>query len=116
MLASRTVTLAALLTASLGARGLPACRAGGAAPGPAGASAPAQPSASGGAATGSTGAGAASPGAASPGSASTASAGTAAGSPDIVPRASALNWQSCGGQLGGLRCASLQVPLNYADP
>jgi pimeloyl-ACP methyl ester carboxylesterase len=35
-----------------------------------------------------------------------------------VPRAatSALDWQACSGQLAGLKCASLQVPLNYADP
>jgi pimeloyl-ACP methyl ester carboxylesterase len=33
-----------------------------------------------------------------------------------VPQASALHWRSCGGQLAGLQCASLQVPLNYADP
>jgi pimeloyl-ACP methyl ester carboxylesterase len=44
--------------------------------------------------------------------------GYAAGSAAIVPRAStsALNWQACSGQLAGLECASLQVPLNYADP
>jgi pimeloyl-ACP methyl ester carboxylesterase len=29
---------------------------------------------------------------------------------------SALPWQPCTGQLAGLQCASLQVPLNYADP
>ena len=39
-----------------------------------------------------------------------------AGSAAIVPQASALHWKSCGGQLSGLRCASVQVPLNYADP
>ena len=27
-----------------------------------------------------------------------------------------LHWQACTGQLAGLECASLQVPLNYADP
>jgi pimeloyl-ACP methyl ester carboxylesterase len=41
-----------------------------------------------------------------------------AGSASIVPAAatSALHWQACSGQLAGLQCASLQVPLNYADP
>ncbi len=41
-----------------------------------------------------------------------------AGSAAIVPApaTSALNWRACSGQLAGLQCASLQVPLNYADP
>jgi pimeloyl-ACP methyl ester carboxylesterase len=41
-------------------------------------------------------------------------AGTAA----IVPRPAspALNWQACTGQLAGLECARLRVPLDYADP
>jgi pimeloyl-ACP methyl ester carboxylesterase len=39
-----------------------------------------------------------------------------AGSTAIVPQASTLHWRACGGQLAGLQCASLQVPLNYADP
>jgi pimeloyl-ACP methyl ester carboxylesterase len=39
-----------------------------------------------------------------------------AGSAAIVPQASTLHWQACGGQLAGLQCTSLQVPLNYADP
>jgi len=41
-----------------------------------------------------------------------------AGSAAIVPAAatSTLNWRACSGQLAGLQCASLQVPLNYADP
>jgi pimeloyl-ACP methyl ester carboxylesterase len=30
--------------------------------------------------------------------------------------ASALKWHACTGQLAGLECAALQVPLNYADP
>jgi len=53
--------------------------------------------------------------AASPGA---AAASYPAGSAAIVPTAatSALNWQACSGQLAGLQCASLQVPLNYADP
>src|SRR6185437_15297148 len=104
MLASRITTLTTTLAALLVALGLSACTSGSASPGSASASASAAaPSApvSGGAATG---------------SASTGSASTAAGSADIVPQASALHWQACGGQLSGLRCASLQVPLNYADP
>lgn len=40
----------------------------------------------------------------------------AAGSAAIVPQRSALHWKACPGQLTGLQCASLQVPLNYADP
>lgn len=49
------------------------------------------------------------------GSASPGAAGSAAGS-GIVPAASTLKWHSCAGQLQGLQCASLQVPVNYADP
>ena len=45
-----------------------------------------------------------------------ASAGYAAGSSAIVPQSSTLNWTPCTGELAGLECASLQVPLNYADP
>jgi pimeloyl-ACP methyl ester carboxylesterase len=45
-----------------------------------------------------------------------ASAGYAAGSSAIVPQTSTLHWTPCTGQLGGLECATLQVPLNYADP
>ncbi len=46
-----------------------------------------------------------------------ASAGApAAGSPAIVPGHTRLDWHACGGQLGGLQCTSLQVPLDYADP
>jgi pimeloyl-ACP methyl ester carboxylesterase len=45
------------------------------------------------------------------------SAGSGTGTPAVVPAAgTALHWQPCGGQLSGLECASLQVPLNYADP
>jgi pimeloyl-ACP methyl ester carboxylesterase len=42
-----------------------------------------------------------------------------AGSPAVVPpgtAGSALRWSACGQQLAGMECASLQVPLNYADP
>jgi pimeloyl-ACP methyl ester carboxylesterase len=42
--------------------------------------------------------------------------GSPAGSAAIVPQASTLHWKACTGQLTGLQCASLQVPLNYADP
>jgi pimeloyl-ACP methyl ester carboxylesterase len=42
--------------------------------------------------------------------------GATTGSGDIVPVASTLHWHSCGAQLTGLQCSSLQVPLNYADP
>jgi pimeloyl-ACP methyl ester carboxylesterase len=38
------------------------------------------------------------------------------GSAAIVPGAGTLRWHACTGQLAGLQCASLRVPLNYADP
>ena len=38
------------------------------------------------------------------------------GSAAVLPHGSELHWSACGGQLNGLQCASLQVPLNYADP
>jgi len=38
--------------------------------------------------------------------------GTAA----IVPEASTLHWSKCAGSLAGADCATLAVPLNYADP
>ncbi len=41
--------------------------------------------------------------------------GTASGGP-IVPVDSRLSWHPCGGQLAGLQCSTLRVPLNYADP
>jgi pimeloyl-ACP methyl ester carboxylesterase len=52
-----------------------------------------------------------------PGSAP-AGGGTAAAGGDgtVVPKASTLPWSQCGGQLAGAECASLAVPLNYADP
>jgi pimeloyl-ACP methyl ester carboxylesterase len=53
-------------------------------------------------------------GASTGGAAATGGDGT--GTPAIVPDASTLAWHACGGQLPGLRCATLQVPLNYADP
>ena len=51
-----------------------------------------------------------------PVSPSAATASYPAGSAAIVPQASALDWKACGGQLSGLKCATLRVPLNYADP
>jgi pimeloyl-ACP methyl ester carboxylesterase len=103
MSVSRTATTAlALLTALLVTTGLSACSSGGASP-PAVAS---SPSASG-----------AAPGtAAASGGASAAPGGSPAGSAALVPEASTLHWQACTGQLAGMQCASLQVPLNYADP
>ena len=104
MSASRWASLAATsLTALLAALGLSACTSGGS---------------SSSAVTGST---ATAPGtAAASGSASASGAASAspaaAGSAAIVPQASTLNWKPCTGQLAGLQCASLQVPLNYADP
>jgi pimeloyl-ACP methyl ester carboxylesterase len=91
-----TTSLAALLVAV----GLSACTSGSS-------SSPAAASGTGSAAAPGT---SAAPGAASP------SGGAAAGSAAIVPQASTLHWQACGGQLAGLQCATLQVPLNYADP
>jgi len=61
-------------------------------------------------------AGAASGTASSPAGTSAGSKSAAAGSAAIVPQASKLNWKPCTGQLSGQQCASLQVPLNYADP
>jgi pimeloyl-ACP methyl ester carboxylesterase len=82
--------------------GLSACTSGGASPAPVGSSI--------------TSTSAAAPGVSASGGAASASGDAAAGSAAIVPQASTLHWQSCGGQLAGLQCASLQVPLNYADP
>ncbi len=50
---------------------------------------------------------------------STAATGTGTGSAagaGNIPTASTLQWHPCTGQLAGLQCSSLQVPLNYADP
>ena len=102
MVVSRTATLVMTsLAALLVALGLSACTSGPAASTQAG---------------GSTSTSAAAPGASSSGGAASAPGAAAAGSAAIVPQASALHWRSCGGQLAGLQCASLQVPLNYADP
>ena len=48
--------------------------------------------------------------------ASVPSGGSGTGSPAVVPSGSTLHWSACGKQLAGMQCASLQVPLNYADP
>jgi pimeloyl-ACP methyl ester carboxylesterase len=45
-----------------------------------------------------------------------ATAGDGAGTAAIVPTASTLHWSPCSGQLAGSQCATLAVPLNYADP
>ncbi len=50
------------------------------------------------------------------GTGAAAPAGDGAGTAAIVPGATSLSWHACGGQLAGLQCATLQVPLNYADP
>jgi pimeloyl-ACP methyl ester carboxylesterase len=47
---------------------------------------------------------------------SVAAGGDGAGTSAGVPKGSALHWSRCSGQLAGLECASLAVPLNYADP
>ena len=38
------------------------------------------------------------------------------GTSAVVPKASTLRWSQCSGQLAGAQCATLAVPLNYADP
>jgi pimeloyl-ACP methyl ester carboxylesterase len=43
----------------------------------------------------------------------TGSAGSSAG---IIPDPTEVHWHACTGQLSGMQCGSLQVPLNYADP
>jgi pimeloyl-ACP methyl ester carboxylesterase len=44
---------------------------------------------------------------------SASGAGSSAG---LIPEASTLRWSACTGQLTGMECSSLQVPVNYADP
>lgn len=46
------------------------------------------------------------------------SASGAAGSAGIIPDKSTLRWHDCSGQQSGqgMKCASLQVPVNYAQP
>jgi pimeloyl-ACP methyl ester carboxylesterase len=99
MSASRAV-LSALASLAV-AGGLVACSSGGASS----SSPPSVPSAS-----------TASPGAGGSAEAAAAARSDATGSAAILPHASTLDWQPCTGQLAGLQCASLQVPLNYADP
>ena len=80
--------------------GLAACTSGASTPGSPAAASPAT----------------AAPGGSAAGSAAPTPASYPPGSAAIVPQADTLNWQPCTGQLAGLQCASLQVPLNYADP
>ena len=106
MLKSTLTATAALAVAVV----LSACSAGGAAS-PATPAPAASSTSPAGAASGTAGSAAGS----SAGSAAGARS-AAAGSAAIVPQASKLDWKPCTGQLSGLQCASLQVPLNYADP
>jgi pimeloyl-ACP methyl ester carboxylesterase len=46
----------------------------------------------------------------------TSSSGTSAGAASTAGPAAALSWHSCDQVAAGLQCASLQVPVNYADP
>jgi pimeloyl-ACP methyl ester carboxylesterase len=59
-------------------------------------------------------------GAASPATSATSAAATpggdSTGTAGIVPTASTLHWSACTGSLAPAKCASLPVPLNYADP
>jgi len=50
------------------------------------------------------------------GATSGGSGASGAGSPAIVPENSTISWQPCTGANHGMQCASIQVPLNYADP
>ncbi len=112
MLIPRAPSALAAAAALAAAVGLSACTSGAGS-----SSAPASsPNAS---APGSPGAAATSGTASAQSEASAAARSDAAGSAAVVPTAaavSALHWQACPGQLAGLRCTSLQVPLNYADP
>ena len=47
---------------------------------------------------------------------SAAKGGDGTGTPAIVPHASTLQWHSCTGQLAGMQCGTLQVPVDYANP
>jgi pimeloyl-ACP methyl ester carboxylesterase len=55
---------------------------------------------------------------ASSGAAASPSATSAAQSTpaSVVPDLTRLHWHGCGGQLAGLECTSVQVPLNYSSP
>jgi pimeloyl-ACP methyl ester carboxylesterase len=50
------------------------------------------------------------------GTASTPTGSDGAGSAAIVPGNSTISWHPCTGANAGMECASLPVPLNYADP
>jgi pimeloyl-ACP methyl ester carboxylesterase len=105
MLISRTTRTATAAAVVAVVAGLSACTAGG--------------SSSGGAPSGgSTGASGTSGGSGASSAPAAASHATTAapGSSAIVPQASSLHWTPCTGQLSGMECASLKVPLNYADP
>ena len=65
--------------------------------------------------TSGSGAPAAGSGAPAAGTTSPAGAG-GTGTSAVVPKASTLRWSQCSGQLAGAECATLAVPLNYADP
>src|SRR5262252_3270167 len=45
-----------------------------------------------------------------------AKGGDGTGTPAIVPHASTLHWHSCTGQLAGMQCGTVQVPVDYANP
>jgi pimeloyl-ACP methyl ester carboxylesterase len=47
---------------------------------------------------------------------STASTSSPGSDSSVVPDLSKMHWHGCGGQLSGLECTSVQVPLNYDDP
>ena len=106
MSASRAALAALISVAVLG--GLSACTSGGTSSASAGSSPGASVTAPG--TVPASGTGAAS------GAAAAATRSDPTGSAAIVPQVSTLHWQPCTGQLGGMQCASLQVPLNYADP
>jgi pimeloyl-ACP methyl ester carboxylesterase len=55
-------------------------------------------------------------GSAAAGGGPTATGGDGSGTAAVVPTASTLRWSQCSGRLAGAECASLAVPLNYADP
>ena len=42
--------------------------------------------------------------------------GDGTGTPAIVPQASTLSWRPCTGQFAGMQCATIQVPVDYANP
>ncbi|HEY1822447.1 MAG TPA: alpha/beta hydrolase [Trebonia sp.] len=106
MSASRAVLSALVSLAVVG--GLAACTSGGASS--------SAPSSSGAAGSSPGAAGTALATGAGSAEAAAAARSDATGSASLVPHLSTLNWQPCTGQLAGLQCASLQVPLNYADP